>query len=54
MASRPVRPCAECSLTREELKRDGKGLNDLCDNCRDCEVECPVRWHPSERDLAGK
>jgi hypothetical protein len=53
MGSQLMKPSKECTLTREELKGDGKKLNDLCENCLDCGVERRVRWHPSERDLAG-
>ena len=53
MESQPVKPSAECKLTREELRIDGKKLNDLCENCQECGIECRVRWHPSERELAG-
>ena len=51
MAFQPVKPFKECTLTRKELFNDGKTLNDFCENCLDCGVECRVRWHPSE--MAG-
>ena len=49
MKSQP-KPFKGCTLTRKELKDDGKKLNDFCDNCFDCGVECKVRWHPSEME----
>ena len=51
--AKPVKPSKDCTLTREELQKDRKKLNDLCDNCLECGVESLVEDHPSERDLAG-
>ena len=47
MESQPVKPSTECKLTIDIFQRDGRKLNDFCDNCFECGVKCRVRWHPS-------
>ncbi len=54
MATRPVKPFAECKFSAEFLIRGADILCDrgFCINCRDHDVECKVAWHPPA--LPGK
>ena len=53
MASQSVKPFKECTLTRQELKDDGKKLTDFCGKCFRFGINCLVEDHPSEQEMAG-
>jgi hypothetical protein len=42
----------KCKLTREELKTDGRKLEELCPVCSQLGIDVPVGCHKSEKDPA--